>query len=107
PVVGSRLEREAPAHSVHDDLLKQLEPRFLVVDDLRRLGVQGAALARIEGVARLLHQIVKALARLATGPVLSVEPVRMPEPPETAVRVEQGRLRIAQEQTVRRNGALV
>jgi len=59
------------------------------VDDLRRLGVGSAALALIERVARLLHQIVKALAGLAADPVLSVESIRMPQAPETAVRVQE------------------
>jgi len=77
------------------------------VDDLRRLGVEGSTLRRVERVARLLHQLVETLALLAADPVFAVEAVGMPEPPEAAVGIEQRRLRIAQEQAIGRNGALV
>src|SRR5262249_22184758 len=70
-IVRPGAEGHALGRPVDDDLLEQLEPRFLVVDDLGRLGVELLALLRVERVPRLLHQIVEALARLAADPVLS------------------------------------
>src|SRR5436309_12776618 len=100
PVVGARLERETLRHTVDHDLLEQLEPGLLLVDDPRRLGVEPLALGRVERVARLLHELVEALARLVAGPVLAAEAVRVEQTPERAVGVEEGGLRIDEQQAV-------
>ena len=87
-------ECDALGGAVDDDLLEQLEPRLLLVEELGRLGVERLALPGIEGVARLLHQLVEAVAGLASRPVLAAEPGRMQDAPEASVGVEQRRLRL-------------
>src|SRR5262245_8733379 len=70
-VVGAHFEVHPLARSVDHDLLEELERRLLVVDDLGGLGVELLALLLVERVARLLHQVVEALAGLAARPGLA------------------------------------
>jgi hypothetical protein len=86
------------AGAIDHYLLEQFEPGFFFVEDLRGLGVDRQTLLGVEGVSGLLHQVVEALAGLAAHPVLAPEAVRMEEPPQAAVGVEQGGLRVDQQE---------
>src|SRR6266496_5454924 len=107
PEIGARLERDPPAHAVDDHLLEQLDGGLLVVEDGGGFGIERLALLLVEGVARLLHELVEALARLAPDPVLAVEAGRMKDAPEAAVGIEQRGLGIAEKESRRGYRALV
>src|SRR6267143_2564443 len=77
PKIGAWLERDPLAHAVDDDLLEQLDRGLLVLEDGGRLSIECLALFLVEGVARLLHELVEALTGLAPRPVLAVETRRM------------------------------
>src|SRR5690349_8205547 len=85
PEIGPRLERDAAAGPVHHDFLEQLHRGLLLVKDGSGLGVERLALLGVEGVARLLHELVEAVAGLAPHPVFSIEPGGVEDAPEAPV----------------------
>jgi len=75
-IVRARLERHAGAHAVDDDLLEQLERRRLVV--VMRVASVYISLRFFWSsvLARLLHEVVEAVAGLACPPSSSREAAR-------------------------------